>query len=324
VQGLLIVNPRATTTSPRVTDVLVGALGRELDLHVLETTHRGHGYQLGREACGAVDIVITLGGDGIIHEVVNGMLADGPGAQVPILAPVPGGSGNVFVRALGIPAHPVEATGHLVQALRAGHVRTVGLGQLVHLDAQGSVCGKPDWFTANAGLGIDAEVIAAMEQQRAIGAQATPARYLATTLRTWLRGVDRTRPRLRLVAGDGRTADHVFLAIVQNTAPWTYFGSVPINPCPDAAFERGLDIFALRSLSAAATSRAIAEMLAGLPIPALPLGRFRREPILRWPDIAALDVVAREPIALQVDGEFSGEVWGARFGAVANALRVAC
>lgn len=345
MRGLLIVNPRATTTSQRVTDILIDAFGREVELDVVETEYRRHGFELGRASCGEVDVVITLGGDGIIHEVVNGMLFDGPGPQVPVLAPVPGGSGNVFARALGIPAPPVEATGHLVQALRARRFRSIGLGQVRELSPQGDPIGQVRWFTANAGLGLDAEVIAAMEQQRAAGAIATPGRYLQTTLQTWLRGVDRDHPRLHLTGPDGRALDDVFLAIVQNTSPWTYFGSIPINPSPDADVDRGLYVFALRSLSALTTARAVTQMLTARTesrtrlLPGLAWGLTGGRPtpasakdhanananaIVRWADFTGLTVRADSPVAVQIDGEFVGQGFGATFHAVAHALRVAC
>ena len=50
MRGLLVVNPRATTTSPRVIDVIVHALSDELDLDVTVTTHKGHGIMLGELA----------------------------------------------------------------------------------------------------------------------------------------------------------------------------------------------------------------------------------------------------------------------------------
>ena len=87
MRGLLVVNPHATTTSPRVTDVLVQALSRELDLEVTVTTHKGHGIEIGERArIEGLDIVVTLGGDGIIHEVVNGLLAGGVREGLPRLA----------------------------------------------------------------------------------------------------------------------------------------------------------------------------------------------------------------------------------------------
>ena len=70
MRGLLVVNPRATTTSPRVTDVLVNALQSQFELTVVLTTHRGHGIELGQQARDeGIDVVIALGGDGIINDL---------------------------------------------------------------------------------------------------------------------------------------------------------------------------------------------------------------------------------------------------------------
>ena len=184
MRGLLVVNPRATTTSARVTDVIVNALSHELDLQVTMTTHRGHGFELGRAArTQGLDIVITLGGDGVVNEVVNGMLEEGVGDNVPILATVPGGSGNVFARALGIPVDAVEATGEIMEAIRANRTRTIGLGR---------VNGR--WFTSNAGVGLDAEIITAMEEQRSAGLHPRPGISRLSCASTSLARIERIQP----------------------------------------------------------------------------------------------------------------------------------
>ena len=64
--------------------------------------------------------MVALGGDGTVNEVINGLLTDGVHDHVPALGVVPAGSTNVFVRALGLPNDPIEATGLLLEGLREG------------------------------------------------------------------------------------------------------------------------------------------------------------------------------------------------------------
>ena len=313
MRGLLVVNPRATTTSPRVVDVIVSAFSAELDLDVTVTTHKGHGILLGERAREeGLDVVVTLGGDGVVNEVVNGMLVDGPGPGVPLLATIPGGSANVFARSLGLPNDAVEASGLLLERLRTGTRRTVGLGT-----ANGR------WFLANSGIGIDAEIIAAMEAHRRAGRSATPARYLTTTLNAYFRGTDRKEPALALTrpATDQHPPERlegVFLAIVQNTSPWTYFGNLPINPCPDASFDAGLDLFALRRMRIPTALVAARRMLTSSA------GGSARGGIVSWHDQPGFTLTAQRPVAFQIDGEGIGDVTEVVFASRPAALDVVC
>lgn len=303
VRGLLVVNPRATTTSPRVTDVLIHAFADELDLEVCLTTHRGHAIALGEQARDTgLDVVVTLGGDGVVNEVINGLLRAGPGPEVPMLGTVPGGSGNVFARAIGLPADAVEATGQLLDAIREQRTRTIGLGRA-----------NDRWFATNAGLGVDAAVIAAMERQRATGRRATPVRYLATTVRTLVRDTDHSEPAL-LLNRPGSPDERVFFAIVQNTSPWTYLGMWAVDPCPTASFDTGLDVFALRRFGVAATLQAAGRMISHST-------RSSSSTVV-WHDQTEFTVTARYPVPLQIDGEGVGMSSHVHFEAVPAALRV--
>src|SRR6266487_3461292 len=148
MRALLVVNPAATTTR-KGRDVLVRALASDLKLEVEETGHRGHAAALAcRAARDGVDVVVALGGDGTVNEVVNGLLTDGARPGLPLLAVVPGGSTNVFVRMLGLPEDPIEATGEILDGLRSRRTRPVGLG----VEAEAG----DRWFTFNAGFGFDA------------------------------------------------------------------------------------------------------------------------------------------------------------------------
>lgn len=315
MRGLLIVNPHATTTSPRVTDVLVHALADEIDLEVIRTEHRGHAAEIARRARDErADIVCVLGGDGTVNEAVNGMLDDGPAPDGPMLAIIPGGSANVAARALGLPADPVEATGEILQAVREGRSRAIGLGRVTITPWQGEAW-RPRWFLANAGIGLDAEIIAAMETDRTRGHEATPMRYLATTIRQFLWRTDRREAALAVELPDS-TIEGVFLTIVQNTSPWTYFGAMPIAPCPDASFDTGLDLFAVRRMSLATAMRLARRMVAGSR------AGSTAHSLTVAHDLPRLGVIASRPVAVQVDGEGLGDVSHVDFVAVPVALTV--
>ena len=316
MRGVLIVNPHATTTSPLTTDVIVQAASHELDLEVTFTTHRGHAVKIARDARNRhLDVVLTLGGDGLVNEVINGLLEPDAKGPVPSIAPIPGGSANVFARALGIPTDPVEATGLILQAARGSRGRMIGLG----LAAVERATGVEDrWFAANAGIGIDAQIIESVDQQRMRGRSATPMRYLTTTVREVLTRIDRTNPALTVVRSGMAPVRDVFMCLVQNTAPWTYFGPWPIDPNPLASFDTGLDLFAMKSLGPWATARAARRMVMRTP------GLLPSTGLLAWHDVAEFGVEASREVPMQVDGESVGTVRGARFLACPDAIRVLC
>jgi len=315
MRGYLVVNPNATATSPRTRDVLVHALAAEHDIEVIETDHRGHAEEIGRRARHErADIVVALGGDGTVNELANGMLEGGPGPEVPVLTAVPAGSANVFARAIGFPPDPVEATGMVLEGMREKHIRTIGLGKLEATRADGSTFGR--WFLFNAGLGVDAEVIHAMERLREKGTTATSTRYARTALEQVLLHTDRRSPALTVVRPGVPPIDHVFLAIVQNTAPWTFLGSLPINPSPRASFDTGLDLWAPRTLSILPTLRYFRRMVTGSKA-----GSTKRG-LLAVHDAAELNFESIRPVALQVDGEGLGDVVAASMRSMPRALRV--
>src|SRR5674536_299710 len=155
-----------------------------LKLDVTTTQRRGHAADLARQArTDGLDVVLVLGGDGTVNEVVNGLLAAGPGPDVPALAVVPGGCTNVFARNIGLPTSPVEATSELLDALRAGRRQTLGLGQV-----------DERWFTFCAGIGFDAEVVQTVERKRRHGRRATPVLYLRSAVEQFVLATDRRRP----------------------------------------------------------------------------------------------------------------------------------
>jgi diacylglycerol kinase family enzyme len=304
VRALLVVNPAATTTTERGREVLRRALASELDVDVAETSHRGHAAALAVRAMReGLDVVVALGGDGTVNEVVNGLLTDGPKPDLPALAVVPGGSTNVFVRALGLPTHPFDATGVIIEALRAGRSRRIGLG-----------LADDRYFTFNAGLGFDAEVVHRIEKRRRAGEQPSHARFVRAALANYATA-DRRHPAITLERPGEKPVDHLHFVLVTNTAPWSYLGQRPVQPSPEASFDTGLDIFAPRSLGILLTLRYVRRALLERSPP-------RSRALLRVHDVAEFTLHADRPLALQVDGDWLGDRESARFRSVPNVLRV--
>src|ERR1700753_2086963 len=197
VRTLLIVNPRATTTTKPVRDQIVRPRADRADIEVVETRHRGDAREIAARAVAeGWDALLVLSGDGTINEAVNGLMDKAsiragrtttdpvPAAgRLPALGALPGGNANVFTRDLGVPPDPLAAVELIAARLAAGTTRTIGLGL---------AGGRYSAFTA--GLGWDAEVIHAGEEQRAQGRPASNRLYIRTALRQFRRA-DRRHPQ---------------------------------------------------------------------------------------------------------------------------------
>ncbi|WP_347813951.1 diacylglycerol kinase family protein [Actinomadura sp. KC06] len=308
---MLIANPKATSTSRRARDILMRAFSGDLDLVLAETGHRGHATELSRQAAvDGYDVVITLGGDGTVNEAVNGLLAHGPSPGLPALAVLPTGSTNVFARTLGLPGDPIGATKAVLEALRAGRHRTIGLGTASH---EG---GPERYFTFCAGVGLDAEVVREVERRRAAGATAYNSLYVQTAVRHFFSGTDRRRPALTLEQPGRPPKTGLFLAFISNTSPWTFMGRLPVNPSPKANFSRGLDVFGIRSLDVGPTLGAVAQMLTARARPVQ--GRH----VVNVHDAAEVTLRAERPMAFQLDGDYLGEHRSVTFRSVPKAIRI--
>ena len=313
MRALLVVNHKATTTSGRVRDVLVQALRSVVDLEVEHTRQRGHAASLAEQAAAdGIDVVVVLGGDGTVNEAVNGLLARGLQPYGPAFAVVPGGSTNVFARALGLPSDWVEATGVLLEALREGRYRTIGLGRA-----------DDRYFTFCAGFRIDAEVIARVERARHKGGNHTSLLYLRALAGQYLFDTERRTARITLEQPGGEADENLATVVVQNASPWTFLGNRRIDACPDASFDTGLDLMGMRSLRVPGTSKAAMRLLFPGGRRGRPAGPRGRQ-VMRLHDLSEFGLRANEPVAFHLDGDYLGAREKVRFTAVPSALRVFC
>ncbi len=149
----VIMNPMANNGRSHALIPQITQWGASLgDCSVVTTQERGHAQQLARAAALAgYDLVVAGGGDGTVHEVVNGLFAAGRTAAK--LGIIPLGSGNDLAFALGIPPDPETAVSHLA----AGRPRAIDLARIE--DENGRFCVVDN----NIGIGFDAMVVVRTE-----------------------------------------------------------------------------------------------------------------------------------------------------------------
>jgi diacylglycerol kinase family enzyme len=307
VRAVLIVNPNATSTTAAGRDLLAHALESRVELAVVHTDHRGHAIEIAAAAKrDGTDVIIVHGGDGTVNEVVNGLMgrpsrragAQRPGSEqdplpdtMPAVAVVPGGSANVFARALGISPDPIAATNQLVDLLSArrngASWRRIGL-----MD-----CGER-WAVFTAGMGVDGDVVAAVEAQRAKGRKVTAGRYIRVAVREMLSSA-RKEPLLTLELPGQAPLTGVYFAFISNSTPWTYANTTPVWTNPDTTFETGLGLFAVTSMNVWKNLMLVRRMVSQKH-------NIKAKHLIRDDDVAWVRITSSEPVASQIDGDFLG------------------
>ncbi|HEY5143525.1 MAG TPA: diacylglycerol kinase family protein [Solirubrobacteraceae bacterium] len=299
---LVIVNPFATSVDERLRALVLAALQSRYEVTALDTAARGHATELGRMAVAEdYDVVVTLGGDGTLNEVANGLAGSG----VP-LCPLPGGSQNVFAKMLGMPAEIVDATSHVLRLADDWHPRRVDLGRV-----NGRI------FTFSAGAGLDAAVVEHVDAHPERKARWRQWYYMQSAALVFTRRYAVRAPRLEVEGPDGPISGVTVL--VQNGDPYTYAGERPVRVCRDVALDSG-------TLSAAVLARTSPLDMPAIA-PRLLLDRFevtdhRHVRSLERLRELRIRSTGDHAIGVQVDGDFIGAYQDIRFEVLPGALCV--
>lgn len=139
-RALLIVNPAARGGVRKRESALRELRRAGIEGDAIITEYAGHAARIASEKAQSYDAVFTLGGDGTAMDVVGALAGKGPPVGV-----LPGGTGNLLVRSLGIPLTVPAA----VRVLAAGREARIDLGKL----RDGRI------FGIGAGVGVDATMI---------------------------------------------------------------------------------------------------------------------------------------------------------------------
>ncbi|MFN2594642.1 MAG: diacylglycerol kinase family protein [Actinomycetota bacterium] len=276
--AVMIINPNAGRFSAEQAQRVIDHLNVRLRTQVLTTGSRDVGIELATEAASAgVPLVIAFGGDGHVNEVANGVAGTDSALGV-----IPGGTMNVFARALGIPLDPIRAADELLAALDTPE-RVVPLGRM-----------DDRYFTFSAGCGFDAEAAERVERDIPAKRRFGELFFYWSAFRVLAGSYRYRNPSMMLEGPFGKIP--VAMTVASNTGPYAYLAGRSINLAPEVELEGGLDVFALKRMR-----------LESFPLYAwrsIFSGQFIDHPDSFYRhDLTSLDVYAETPFARHVDGE---------------------
>ena len=295
--AVLIVNPNAGRVSELVREDVVAALRTRFDIDAYATTARDTGIALAASAAEAgADLVIAYGGDGHVNEVANGLAGTDSALGV-----VPGGTMDVFARALGIPLDPFVAIDRL-RASVGSEGRRVPLGRM-----------DDRFFTFSAGCGFDAEAAERVERYVPAKRRFGQMFFYWSAFRV-LAGTYRHRNPSMTLKGDFGEVD-VAMAIASNAGPYAYIVDRPVRVAPQVRLEGGIDVFALRQMRI--------EALPAYAWRCLVSGDLIHHPDAFYEsDLEWFELRADRPFSRHVDGEPLAPSRSARFSIVPDILKV--
>ena len=299
VRLLLLVNGSASSVTARTRVMIQTALARHHDVEIALTSRRGHASRLARGAAATgTDVVVVLGGDGTLNEAANGLVGTDCA-----LAALPGGSTNVFARTIGTPDDPLDAATTVVDALAAGSVSPVGLGEV------GGRC-----FLFHCGMGFDAAVVEQVERRSWLKRYAGHPLFIWSGFTTWFRHYDRSSPVMRVEHPQG-VVDDSYFTVVLNTDPYTFLGSRPLSLAPEATLDRGLAVVAIRTMDFGPMMGLVSSLVRGRSLRDHPLVHVATD--LDW-----VRVTGHRPVPQQLDGDHLGAVGELEFTWIPDAIRL--
>jgi len=295
----VIVNPIAGAGKtakkwPQIIDLL-RSLGMDFEHDLTEAP--GHATELAKSAAkNGCELVVSVGGDGTINEIVNGLYDAGSIGDV-TLGIVSTGTGDDYIRTIGVPRSCMEASRCLTSQGRL----TVDLG-LVEYRSNGQM--QKRIFVNFAGLGFDAEIVRATTQEfKALGDTASYLMGLVTTLVVY------KNKEISLIM-DGEVGERRICTVLMSNGK---YGGGGMLTAPDADLGDGFfDVVIIGDLTKPDLLRSLPRIYKGthLTHPKVTVKRARE-----------VEIRPVQPMAVQADGELLGEA-PARFSVLPGALTI--
>jgi len=299
VSRVFLVNPAAAngSTGRRWPELARRAAALGLQGETLVSERPGHLAELAAEAAAAgATAIVVVGGDGTVHEVVDGLARAGASDRVE-LGLIPFGTGRDFARSLRIPRRLDDA----LEVVRGGRVRTVDIGRATYASDNGEAVAH---FANFAGAGISGAIAdRANRTTKAFGGRLS---FIWATLAVFTRW----QPTEMTVEIDGERRQLLLLEALAMNGDYTAGG---MWVAPEASLEDGtFDVVLIGDFSKAEFTTTFPKIYRGAHV------SHAKVEILRARE---LRVDAPSPLPIVLDGEQPGTT-PVRFEVVPGALRV--
>jgi diacylglycerol kinase family enzyme len=285
-RAVLIANPGASQFTGGLHRAALRTLSHRFDVVSLWPKDANDAWALAAaEAERGSELVIAMGGDGIVHHIAQGIVGTDT-----TLGIVPAGTTNVVARLSGIPSRPGAALRLLTGDF--GVFRQPVLDLDLHR-VDGTVDHRSAVFAAGAGL--DAEVVRQAESEPYRKYRFGGVHYATTALSTVWSDLRRRHPSVTVAAGS-HVADGIgFMAQFRDA--YTYFGRVRLRLSPEPPSPMHVLV------PSEIRIRRAASILLGAAVRG-DLSRVRGFHV--WERIGRISAVADEPMLVQADGELLG------------------
>ncbi len=277
---LIIANPAASGFTGASLRAVTHTLRRRFEVDTeWPTSAEGSKKAAAAAAAAGFDVVVAMGGDGVAHQVANG-LVDTDTA----LAVIPAGTTNVLARIVGLPAKPAKAAKALLHSERqAAPLVRVTDGDSSH------------YALFALGVGFDADMVRESERRPHAKGKIGAWHYVRSAVSVAIRDY-RTKPPNLKASCNGESVSAVSV-MVQGHTPYTYFGPVALSLTEDTS--DGPAAFAVTRLPVRRAASIFARAATGRDV-----GAARGVKI--WHSFEKLIVEADPPAQFQADGDLLG------------------
>ena len=236
-----------------------------IDFEIHWTERPGHAIELAEQGANTHTVLVAVGGDGTMNEVLNGMAEKGA-----VLGLIPVGSGNDFARAVNIPFNFEQA----LEILLRGQKKQIDLGKA-----------NERYFHNGVGIGFDAWVVNTSLKVKHLRGNAI---YLYSVLRTLK---DYQPVPLELNFNGSVKVDDYFMVSVGNGV--SMGGGFQLTP--DAEINDGLfDLCLIQNMPVVSILKNLIKVYSG---------KHKEDPRVEMHRTEHLTIESRKPFAVHVDGE---------------------